>query len=227
MIRFRAGNFLNLSKKLVLISLLNKFVSIGSLSTMSNVSKKITFVTGNVKKLEEFVQILGPNIPFQMVHQDLDLPELQGEIDDICKKKSDTAMKAINDRVIVEDTCLCFNALGGLPGPYVKWFLKNVGPAGLHKMLAGFEDKSATAVCTFGFADIDGSIHLFRGETHGTIVEPRGPDTFGWDSCFQPDGYNQTYAEMPKEKKNQISHRLKAVLKLKDYFVQEHASSVS
>jgi len=53
--------------------------------------------------------------------------------------------------VIVEDTCLCFNACKGLPGPYVKWFLEKVGPEGLYKMLVGFEDKTAYAVCTFAF----------------------------------------------------------------------------
>ncbi|KAI5737515.1 hypothetical protein M8J76_014323 [Diaphorina citri] len=191
---------------------------------MSNATKNITFVTGNVKKLQEFVQILGPNVPFRMIHKNIDLPELQGEIDDLCKKKCERAMKSINDRVIVEDTCLCFNALGGLPGPYVKWFLKKVGPTGLYKMLAGFKDKSAKAICTFAFGDRDGSVHLFRGETHGKIVEPRGPDTFGWDSCFQPDGFKQTYAEMPKEQKNRISHRNKAVLKLQDFFVKMNAN---
>jgi inosine/xanthosine triphosphate pyrophosphatase family protein len=41
------------------------------------------------------------------------------------------------------DSCLCFNALGGMPGPYIKWFLQKIGPEGLHKMLHGFEDKSA------------------------------------------------------------------------------------
>jgi len=38
----------------------------------------------------------------------------------------------IQGPVIVEDTCLCFTALGDLPGPYVKWFLKKLGPEG-HK----------------------------------------------------------------------------------------------
>lgn len=103
----------------------------------------------------------------------------------------------------------------------MKWFLKNVGPEGLHKMLVGFEDKSAVAVCTFAYADKDGKVHLFRGETRGEIVAPRGPDTFGWDSCFQPEGYDQTYAEMGKEQKNQISHRSKAVNNLKKFFLKD------
>lgn len=43
---------------------------------------------------------------------------------------------------MVEDTCLCFNALNGMPGPYIKWFLQAVGHDGINKMLAGFDDKT-------------------------------------------------------------------------------------
>ena len=53
---------------------------------------------------------------------------------------------------MVEDTCLCFNAWNGLPGPYIKWFLAKLGHEGMNKSLAGFEDKSAYAQCTFAFS---------------------------------------------------------------------------
>ena len=52
---------------------------------------------------------------------------------------------------MVEDTSLCYNAYGGLPGPYIKWFLKKLGHEGLVAMLAGFEDKSAYAQCIFAY----------------------------------------------------------------------------
>jgi len=52
----------------------------------------------------------------------------------------------------------------------------------------------------------------------GIIVAPRGPRDFGWDPIFQPLGYEQTYAELPKSTKNEISHRFRAVDKLRDYF---------
>lgn len=179
--------------------------------------KTIVFVTGNQGKLREVKEILQPHISYNLEHVDLDLNEYQGEIDDICKRKCQDAFAQVNRPVVVEDTSLCFNALGGLPGPYVKWFLKKVGPAGLSKMLTGFEDKTGTAVCTFGFANESGHVELFRGETHGTIVDPRGDQGFGWDSCFLPDGSNQTYAEMSSQDKNLISHRKRALVILKDY----------
>ena len=53
----------------------------------------------------------------------------------------------------MEDTSLCFNALGGLPGPYIKWFLKKLGPEGLFKLLAGFEDKTGYSQCIVAYVD--------------------------------------------------------------------------
>ncbi|KAF6088157.1 inosine triphosphatase [Phyllostomus discolor] len=101
-----------------------------------------------------------------------------------------------------------------------KWFLEKLKPEGLHQLLAGFEDKSAYALCTFAFSTGDASepVRLFRGRTSGRIVVPRGCRDFGWDPCFQPDGYEQTYAEMPKAEKNAISHRFRALRELQEYF---------
>ena len=122
--------------------------------------------------------------------------------------------------MIIEDTCLCFNALGGMPGPYIKWFLSALGPDGLPRLLADFEDKSANAVCMFGYADSLENVNVFEGKTAGQIVCPKGPRDFGWDPIFQPDGYSQTYAEMDKNEKNKISHRFRALEKLKCYLIQ-------
>ena len=79
-------------------------------------SKPITFVTGNAKKLEELIAILGPNFPRPLVSRKIDLPELQGEIEEIAVKKCKEAARQVDGPVLVEDTCLCFNALKGLPG---------------------------------------------------------------------------------------------------------------
>ncbi|KAK6619379.1 hypothetical protein RUM44_003761 [Polyplax serrata] len=191
-------------------------------------SKPIVFVTGNAKKLEEVIAILGKTFPRKLVSQKVDLPELQGEVDDICRKKCKEAVKIVKGPVIVEDTCLCFNVFGGLPGPYIKWFLDKLGPEGLHKLLSSWEDKSATAVCTIAYSPggENDDVILFQGKTTGNIVEPRGPRDFGWDPCFQPDGYDQTYAEMPKSEKNKISHRTKAVEKLRSYFTEKLETTV-
>ncbi|XP_010589863.1 inosine triphosphate pyrophosphatase isoform X10 [Loxodonta africana] len=129
--------------------------------------KKIVFVTGNSKKLEEVIQILGDKFPCTLVAQKIDLPEYQGEPDEISIQKCQEAACQVQGPVLVEDTCLCFNALGGLPGPYIKWFLEKLKPEGLHQLLAGFEDKSAYALCTFALSTGDPRepVRLFRGRT--------------------------------------------------------------
>eukprot|EP00057_Strongylocentrotus_purpuratus_P008033 XP_011662507.1 PREDICTED: inosine triphosphate pyrophosphatase [Strongylocentrotus purpuratus] len=170
---------------------------------------------------EQVRAIIGKHFDVQSVA--IDLPEFQGEPDDISKAKCLEAVKHIKGPLIVEDTCLCFNALGGMPGPYIKWFLDKLGPSGLHRLLTGWEDKSAYALCTFAYSTGDAAktVQLFQGKTEGRIVEPRGPPSFGWDPCFLPDGFDQTYAEMPNEEKNKISHRGKALKSLAEYFLQE------
>ncbi|XP_022919053.1 inosine triphosphate pyrophosphatase [Onthophagus taurus] len=185
-------------------------------------AKTISFVTGNAKKLEELNAILGESFPYKIISANVDLPELQGEIETISINKCKEAYKHVKGPVIVEDTCLCFNALKGLPGPYIKWFLGNLGPDGLYKLLAGYEDKSAEAVCTFAFhpGGENDEVMLFQGRTKGEIVDPRGPRDFGWDPCFLPVGYNVTYAEMPKSEKNKISHRYRALKELQDYLLK-------
>lgn len=181
--------------------------------------RTLTFVTGNVKKLEEVRAILGQNFPFQLINKHLDLPELQGEIDEVSIKKCQEAARNLKTPVIVEDTSLCFNALKGLPGPYIKWFLDKLGPEGLNTLINGWEDKSAEAVCTFAYCNGEcDNVLLFQGRTKGTIVYPRGSRDFGWDPIFQPEGYDKTYAELPKEEKNKISHRFKALDKLRSHF---------
>ncbi|XP_065668690.1 inosine triphosphate pyrophosphatase [Hydra vulgaris] len=180
--------------------------------------KTLVFVTSNENKLKEFVQIIGLNEKWNITSKNIDLPEYQGEPDEISIQKCKIAAEYVKGPVVIEDTCLCFNAFGGLPGPYIKWFLDKLKPEGLYNLLNGWEDKSAYALCTFAYSSgSTDEIVLFRGITNGTIVQPRGPTSFGWDPCFQPDGFTQTYAEMDKDTKNSISHRGKSLGMLQKY----------
>ncbi|KAL2242552.1 UNVERIFIED_CONTAM: Inosine triphosphate pyrophosphatase, partial [Sesamum indicum] len=82
----------------------------------------------------------------------------------------------------------------------------------LNNLLMAYEDKSAYALCVFSLALGPNTDPItFLGKTQGMIVPPRGPNDFGWDPIFQPDGYDKTYAEMAKEEKNKISHRYRAL----------------
>ncbi|KAA0146554.1 hypothetical protein FNF27_07590 [Cafeteria roenbergensis] len=186
----------------------------------------ITFVTGNANKLREVKTILGDGFPFEVTSRGVDLPELQGEPDEVAREKCRLASESVKGPVMVEDVSLCFNALGGLPGVYIKWFLQKLGHDGLNRMLAGWEDKSAKAVCTYAFCAGPGKeIHIFPGIVEGTIVPARGPPDFGWDAVFEPKGSDKTYAELDSETKNRISHRGAAIRMLKA-FLEERGDAV-
>jgi len=135
---------------------------------------KVTFVTGNKKKLEEVRAILnaaGSAFPFNVVNQKVDLPELQGEPEYVSVEKCKLAREQVDGLVLVEDTSLCFNALGGLPGVYIKWFLEKTGHEGLNNLLHAYEDKSAYAQCIFALSTGPDSDPIpFVGRTPGRIV---------------------------------------------------------
>ena len=112
----------------------------------------ITFVSSNILKIEEVKSILGTEFPFQLRFEGLDLEEPQATPIEISQAKCRNACELVNGPIIVEDTSLCFNALNGLPGQYIKWFYEAIGNEGLEKLLAGFEDRSAYAECVLSFS---------------------------------------------------------------------------
>ncbi|RYY31979.1 non-canonical purine NTP pyrophosphatase [archaeon] len=80
--------------------------------------------------------------------------------------KCKSAADEVRGPVLVDDTSLCFNALNGLPGVYIRPFLETVGHDGLNKLLAGYEDKTAYAQCIFAFSEGPGAEPvLFAGRT--------------------------------------------------------------
>jgi XTP/dITP diphosphohydrolase len=75
--------------------------------------------------------------------------------------------------------------------------------------------ESASPVC---FAD-EPETHLFEGACEGQIIlEASGRNGFGYDPLFVPDGFDQTFAELGEDVKNKLSHRAKALEKLKTFF---------
>ncbi|MCO5568305.1 hypothetical protein L7F22_022004 [Adiantum nelumboides] len=98
----------------------------------------------------------------------------------------------------------------------------------LNNLLAAYEDKTAYALCIFSLAlGPDCEPISFAGRTEGKIVHPRGPNDFGWDPVFQPQGYDLTYAEMRKEEKNNISHRRRALDKLREHLFNHYSFDAS
>ncbi|EAN30536.2 Inosine triphosphate pyrophosphatase [Theileria parva strain Muguga] len=178
--------------------------------------KEVLFCTSNKEKLRDLQYILGDE--FDLKNDPVELTEIQGNPEEITRAKSKEAYKLLKRPLITEDTCLCFNAFKGLPGPYIKHFLLNVGPLGVYNLLSEFEDKSGYSLCTFGYVDENG-VKLFQGRTDGTIVRPRGYVDVSWNSIFQPQGHDKTFAELTFEEKNKVSHRYKAGVKLKEFLL--------
>jgi len=183
---------------------------------------EVKFLTSNPLKTREVQALLaegGLQVPFDIVTLDIELPELQETPLVIAIEKTRLAAQAVQGPVLVEDTCLCFDALGDLPGPYIKHFLDQLGPEGLFRMIENYEDHSAKAVCNVGFSPGPGCQPLiFTGITYGEIVRPeKGDDGFGWDTCFAPSGFNSTFSKMTVEQKNAISHRSMALRQFQKY----------
>lgn len=106
-----------------------------------------------------------------------------------------TPQKQVLSPVITEDVSLSFDALSGLPGPYIKPFLSALTASRLPLLLAGFppSQHGATALCTFAFCAGPGEqVVLFEGTTRGRIVSPRGSQDFGWDCTFEAEGTGKT-----------------------------------
>lgn len=123
----------------------------------------VNFITGNANKLREVKAILE-GAGLTVTSQNLDLEEVQGTIEQVTESKCRRAAEQVGGPVLVDDTSLCFNALGGLPGPYIKWFMATIGHQGLNNLLAAYEDKSAEAVATFGYCEGPGQeVKLFQG----------------------------------------------------------------
>ncbi|CAA9524318.1 MAG: Nucleoside 5-triphosphatase RdgB (dHAPTP, dITP, XTP-specific) [uncultured Thermomicrobiales bacterium] len=174
---------------------------------------RLLFVSGNAGKAREVEAMLG--VPVERL--DLDLPEIQAlDVAEVARHKAREAFAHAGRPVIVEDTGLYLDALNGLPGALVKWFLAAVGPAGICALLPPGADRSARARTAVAICDGAG-VEVFVGETPGEIATgPRGDGGFGWDPVFRPRGGSGTFAEMDAAEKAAHSMRRRALEGLRE-----------
>jgi XTP/dITP diphosphohydrolase len=172
--------------------------------------RRIVFVTGNEHKRREVRGILG----VELEGADLDVPEVQA-VDPaeaaVAKVLAAREMLGAPEAyVLAEDSGISVDAWNGFPGALTKWLLGSVGNEGFLRMLSGFDDRSARAVCVAAVAAPDGGVETFRGEVRGTMIhEARGEGGFGYDPVFVPEWSERTYAELGEEK-SRDSHRARA-----------------
>jgi len=173
----------------------------------------ITFITGNQKKADYLAKYLG----FPVDHVKLDLDELQSlDLKEIVEHKARQAYNAIKKPVIVEDVSLEFEALSGLPGPFIRFFIDHIPFETICSMING-HSRRATAKCVFGYYDGE-ELKLFEGGLGGSIAEmPAGENGYGWDRIFIPDGYSVTRAQLNEEDDQKTYLQIKPFSALKKF----------
>lgn len=173
----------------------------------------LTFVTSNNKKYKELQQLYPAleQLPY-------DLPEIQSlDIEEIVQEKVTSALHIHPGPLIVEDTSLAMEALEGLPGPFIKFFLESIGVEQMYEIAQMKEKYKAVATMVLGYGSKGCDPVVFRGDVSGRIVAPQGSGGFGYDSIFVPDGFTCTNAEMSETEKIASNPRAIAVTKLKKY----------
>lgn len=168
---------------------------------------KIFFATSNAAKVTSVARVLG-SYGIEVGRADIDLPELQAETAKaVAAPKAIAAFAAIKAPVIVVDSALHIDALGGFPGTYVKWATKQLGLQGYLDLLARHASPEART-CRFvdALAYMDGmweQPQIFVREERGRIALAPAGDPAGHKSptatVFIPEGCDKTIAEMSAE----------------------------
>jgi XTP/dITP diphosphohydrolase len=195
----------------------------------------LLLATRNVNKTREFAQILGAE--FQV--SDLSNLENYSEVEETGRTFRENAMlKALAvslDRqltdwhllVVADDSGLEIDSLGGAPGVFsARYAGENAtDKANINKLLRELSEtreRSARFRCVIVLAQDGKLLGTFEGAVEGTIVDhPRGDRGFGYDPIFRPDGFDQTFGELPAETKNKISHRARAITALREALLTE------
>ncbi len=179
--------------------------------------KDVVLVTGNQHKADRYTAMIGRPID----HHKVDLEEVQStSLELIVEHKARQAYKLLRRPVLVEDVGLFFNALGDLPGPFIKFFVEqDNGLEKLCRMLDGFEDRSAYTKIILCYFDGTQPV-LFSGIHNGTIAKsPQGEGGFGYDPIWCIDGFGgKTRAELTPEQDQETYNSIRPVDKLRKFF---------
>jgi len=176
---------------------------------------KILFATGNPGKLREVearFAALGIEVE-QLVDE---YPEIQSDdLETVVDLGLDWLWERHKMAIIIDDSGLFINALGGFPGVFSAYVFKSLGCGGILKLMDGVKDRSAEFRCCAGFIGLDGKKIIVNGVAEGVIIhEKLGDSGFGYDPIFMPVGEKKTFAQMELDEKNSISHRGRAFAEL-------------
>jgi XTP/dITP diphosphohydrolase len=198
--------------------------------TMENLfpEKKLIVATHNPGKLVEFETMLAfPGKIALLGAGDMGLPEPDETGSNFAanaRLKATAAMKAAGLPALADDSGLAVEALNGDPGIYsARWAgpEKNFATA-MEKIRVKLAEKQlgtspAAFVAALCLALPDGQIFEVEGRVEGHLeFPPRGENGFGYDPIFVPEGETRTFGEMPPDEKDRLSHRARAVAKLRE-----------
>lgn len=145
-------------------------------------------------------------------------------------KKALSASAYADMAAFADDSGLEIEALDGRPGIHSARYAGE-GADSAQKMekvlkeLGTTERRNARFVCAIALAYRGNLVATFQGEVSGSIAtEPRGTHGFGYDPIFIPDGFDQTFGELPEETKERISHRARAFAQAADFVMKELAT---
>ncbi|CUS57906.1 MAG TPA: non-canonical purine NTP pyrophosphatase, RdgB/HAM1 family [Hyphomonas sp.] len=187
---------------------------------------RLVAATHNKGKVSELTDLFAP-LGFEVVSAiELDLPEpeeTEATFAGNAILKARAAAEATGAPALSDDSGLSVTALGGAPGIYsARWageprdFGKAMEKVQRELDDIGATDRSAKFVCALAIVWPDGHAEVFEGEVHGELTwPPRGDKGFGYDPVFVADGESITFGEMEPALKHAMSHRARAVEKLK------------
>jgi len=176
--------------------------------------RAVSFATSNDGKFRE--------VSFVLRRLGIDLLRLPGkgleiqsdDVGEIAKFGADKAARAYGKPVVVEDTGLFVDALGGFPGPYASFVFRSIGLAGVLKLLRGGRERRARFESAVAYCEPGTRPRVFRGMVRGRIAMGAfGREGFGFDPIFIPDALSVTLAQMKIEAKCEVSHRGEAARK--------------
>jgi XTP/dITP diphosphohydrolase len=193
--------------------------------------KKILIATTNQGKIFELVELFKDFPTVEIVTlSDLDLADMDVEetgstFAENAELKAVAYAQASRLPTIADDSGLEVDALDGRPGVMSdRWHPGTPSEKNQHllSLLHGKSNRQAkfTSVVCLAVPNYANKSLAFTGEVTGQIAESEtGNEGFGYDPVFIPDGYDQTFAELGTNEKNKLSHRAKALAKLKDYLL--------
>ncbi|MBR3528153.1 MAG: non-canonical purine NTP diphosphatase [Bacteroidales bacterium] len=193
--------------------------------------KNLIFATNNKHKLQEVSEMLDSVISIQSLSDvglEGDIPETADTLEGNALQKAQWVYERTGCDCFADDTGLEVEALDGRPGVYSARYAGDhcSFDDNINKMLGEMESKTNRRACFRTVICLleNGVPRYFEGRVHGQILTERyGKEGFGYDPIFMPDRFAVSFAEMPMEVKNRISHRGRAVAKLTAYLKEANS----